>query len=212
MFVVEDKNKCKTYVSSKTSDIFEEDINTICNGEEYEGNYIFSISSSDYESAGLKVNYVLIDSVKVVDVNKCKKFYIDDGFSEDESTKLCTTNESIDSISLFTDVEESYIPNYYYDKVGLKVTTTSPLNNAIQITKYDFSCGFDITIPSKIDGKVVASIADYTFLEHEHFARFNVKNNAKVFYDNEKWSRVFSVGECNISYNGNVMEIYDNGC
>ena len=96
-FEVEDVNKCASYF--QTMDITEEQATTLCNGGSItiDG---FSVSlnivtagmpSSDYETAGLKVENVdiIIENVEVKDENKCKSYVQSHGNSEADATSFC---------------------------------------------------------------------------------------------------------------------------
>ena len=199
-FTIGDVNKCKNYLISKN--IPEDAAISLCNGGTYTLNdqettiydlFAHGFSKDDYAAAGLNVKYVIIEKVEVIDTGKCKNFYIDDGFSEEESIKLCTTNESVNGVSLFGDVVDGYISFYYYDKVGLKVTSRPLDAITLAITGYDTSCGTDVVIPSKINGNTVVKIAAYAF---NASCLRDVKSNANddykikfLDYDNdEKYS------------------------
>ncbi len=199
-FTIGDANKCKNYLISKNAP--EDAATTLCNGGTYTLNdqeitiydlFAHGFSDGDYASAGLNVKYIIIEKVEVVDEDKCKNFYIDDGFSDDESIKLCTTNESVNGVSLFGDVVDGYISFYYYDKVGLKVTSRPLDATTVVITGYDASCGTDVVIPSKINGNTVVGISSFAFnascLEE---TKSNVNDDYKIkfldYNNDEKYS------------------------
>ena len=170
LVTIEDATKCKNFL---ISDGAPEDIaTTLCAGDLYKvdsGAYTIQdialdeISKDDYAASGLSIKYVVIEKVEVVDIAKCKnhlqsKF----GFEEEDSTTLCTTNESVSGKNLFQAVSEGYISFLTYDKAGLKVTSRN-LTTTTTITGYDASCGTDVIIPSKINGNTVVGIASYAF-------------------------------------------------
>lgn len=165
MVTIEDINKCKTYLSAKYADAPEDAITSVCNGESYEDEGVVTnlISPSDYSTAGLSVKKEVIEKVEVIDVNKCKDFYIKDGFTENQSIIICSKeNEIVYGTRLTNDVVDGYISNLEYVKVGLNVVSR-PLNTSVTITGYDTNCGTDVVIPSKINGYKVTAIGNYAF-------------------------------------------------
>ena len=166
---VEDENKCISYL--QTLGAPEETATTLCNGNVY-GPDDFSIKSlieggdipsSDYEIAGLKVEY-FVKNVEVKDANKCKS-YLQSKFknaTEEQATTLCTTNQAVNGLTLQQAVSKGLIPSSDYETAGLYLTDI-PYVPSITITGYNIEGGTDVVIPSQIDGKTVVAIADYAF-------------------------------------------------
>ena len=162
---ISDTNKCKTYLTSSL-DAPNEAAITICDGKKYNEITIDTlvsdekIPSDDYSNAGLNVEYVLIEKVKVVDTGKCKNYFLqeigDESISE-EVTNFCENNGTLDGLTISQAVIKGYISSFYYANLGLKVSYR-PLDTVAIINKYDISCGTDVVIPSKIDGYVVVGI------------------------------------------------------
>ena len=169
--IVEDANKCKSYIQTKG--ITEEQATTVCTtNQEVDGwNLQQAVSkgfipSSDYETAGIKVEtkdgisitgYQIgtVSNVEVEDANKCKTYLADIGFSNEQATTLCTGGSiTIDgeTISLKYVVSDGEIPSSDYETAGLKVT-------------YENGGGKDVVIPSQIDGKAVVAIGDKAFYD-----------------------------------------------
>ena len=158
---VEDENKCISYL--QTLGAPEETATTLCNGNVY-GPDDFSIKSlieggdipsSDYEIAGLKVEY-FVKNVEVKDANKCKS-YLQSKFknaTEEQATTLCTTNQAVNGLTLQQAVSKGRIPSSDYETAGLKVT-------------YENGGGTDVVIPSQIDGKPVAAIGNSAFRDSD---------------------------------------------
>ena len=117
---VEDENKCKSYIQADGAP--EETATTLCTTEDGLTELKFAISegaipSSVYETAGLKVEYIIIDNVEVKDENKCKSYLQSkfSGLNEGQATTLCTTNQAVDGLTLQQDVLQGYIPSSDYD-------------------------------------------------------------------------------------------------
>ena len=166
---VEDENKCISYL--QTLGAPEETATTLCNGNVY-GPDDFSIKSlieggdipsSDYEIAGLKVEY-FVKNVEVKDANKCKS-YLQSKFknaTEEQATTLCTTNQAVNGLTLQQAVSKGLIPSSDYETAGLYLTDI-PYVPSITITGYNIEGGTDVVIPSQIDGKTVAAIGGNAF-------------------------------------------------
>ena len=125
------------------------------------------IPSSDFDTAGLKVESmdIIIESVEVKDVSKCKGYYQTLGANEESATKLCTTNDGLSDLR--EAIVQGRIPLMDYDTAGLNVTYRPyEPNSSISITGYNIAGGTDVVIPSQIDGKTVVAIADYAFTKN----------------------------------------------
>ena len=180
---IENVTKCKNYLMSDSVDAPEDIATTLCNGDLYktdDGAYTIQdivlndFLTKDYKNMGLSLNHIMIEKVEVVDTAKCKnhlqsKF----GLEENESTTLCTTNESVMEINLFQIVYKGYISFLSYEKAGLKVTSRNLTIPAI-ITGYNINCGTDVVIPSKINGYDVIGINDDAFIN------CNIPMNSKI--------------------------------
>ena len=132
------------------------------------------IPSSDYETAGLKVEYIIVDNVEVKDANMCKSYIQADGVSEETATTLCTTEDGLTQLKHATSA--GIIPSSDYEKAGLNVTYR-PYTPIIKITGYNIEGGTDVVIPSQIDGKTVVAIGDYAFTKSGVIPSLTAYNN-----------------------------------
>ena len=162
---IKDKNKCESYLASKFNipDSDEEGKKlkeTICAGGTYEASMSSLVSSgniplSDYETAGIEVNWIIINNVKVKDKDKCIAYLQGIGATEEQANTYCS-----DNTILKESVIVGVIPTNNYETAGLEVTT---VEEEIIITGYNIEGGTDVVIPSMINGKKVVAIADYAF-------------------------------------------------
>ena len=165
---VEDANKCISYL--QTLGAPEENATTLCTTEDGLAELKHAISegtipSSDYEIAGLKVEY-FVKNAEVKDANKCKSYLQSKftGLNEEQATTLCTTNQAVDGLTLQQAVSKGHIPSSDYETAGLKVT-------------YENGGGTDVVIPSQIDGKTVVQIDDYAFTKSGVIPTLTAYNN-----------------------------------
>ena len=183
---VEDVNKCTSYF--QTMGITEEQATTLCTGgsitsadETISLKYVISgggIPSSDFDTAGLKVESmdIIIESVEVKDVSKCKGYCQTLGANEESATKLCTTNDGLSDLR--EAIVQGRIPLMDYETAGLNVTYRPyEPNSSISITGYNIAGGTDVVIPSQIDGKTVVAIADYAFTKSGVIPSLTAYNN-----------------------------------
>ena len=100
-FEVEDVNKCKTFLMN-LGGATEEQVATLCTGGSITVDGVTRSlkdilqqggTTSQYEEAGLKVEYVeiIIENVEVKDENKCKSYVQSHGNSEADATSFCST-------------------------------------------------------------------------------------------------------------------------
>ena len=173
---VEDESKCKSYLQSKF-DAPEEVATTLCNdnvndvgdGDSSIKNAVEEgdIPSSDYETMGLKVEY-LVKNVEVKDANKCKTYLMNlGGATEGQVATLCnggsvTFGEKTGSLKDV--VFGRNIPSSDYETAGLNITY-KPYTPSIKITGYNIEGGTDVVIPSQIYGKTVVAIGDNAFCD-----------------------------------------------
>ena len=181
-FEVEDVNKCKTYLMNldgATEDI----VTTLCNGGSIgdAGSLKSMVAagdmpSSDYETAGLKVENVdiIIENVEVKDTNKCKSYFQTKGETEADATTLCTTDEGLSNLKRA--IVQGKIDLTVYETAGLKVKYR-PYTPSIKITGYNIAGETDVVIPSQIDGKTVVAIGDYAFTESGVIPTLTAYNN-----------------------------------
>ena len=163
---IKDKNKCESYLASKFN-IPDDDEEvkkakeTVCAGGTYgeESMSIFvssgNIPASDYETAGIEVNWIIINNVTLKDKNKCVAYLQTAGAPEDVANTFCS-----DNTNLKESVIEGVIPTNNYETAGLEVTT---VEEEIIITGYNIEGGTDVVIPSEINGKKVVAIAMNAF-------------------------------------------------
>ena len=174
---VEDVNKCISYL--QTLGAPEETATTLCNdnvNDVGDGDTSIKslieedeIPSSDYEIAGLKVEY-LVKNVEVKDANKCKTYFMNlGGATEDQVATLCnggsiTIGEKTGSLKDV--VFGGNIPSSDYETAGLNITYKPyEPNSSIKITGYNIEGGTDVVIPSQIYGKTVVAIGDNAFYD-----------------------------------------------
>ena len=198
---IEDATKCKNYLMSNYTDITEENATTLCNGNIYYENGVKSIHQlamtnsipkSDSDAAGLSSKFTIVEKVEVADVNKCKNYYNTIKYTDEESTRICTTNEAVNGYTLLIDVVDGHIPYYYYEKAGLKVTERTP-GIVASITGYDASCGMDVIIPSKISGYNVASIGNDAFMTCYVPQNSIISDDYKVKFLNSKMNDEYNI-------------------
>ena len=161
-----DVEKCKSYVIS-SGDTEEGAIRfcTTLEGLAYLKNFILDGKiPNDYETTGLKVEYIIVENVEVKDENKCKSYIQSGGESEADATTLCTTEDGLTQLKHATSA--GIIPSSDYEEAGLNVTY-KPYAPSIKITGYNIEGGTDVVIPSQIDGKTVVAIGDNAFYDSD---------------------------------------------
>ena len=174
---VEDEEKCKVYLmSDKAHNLSERNAESLCTKYKLsdEGITIHDLITygfvylDDYNSAGLNVKYINDESITVNDIDKCKNYLKANfnGFSDDNITKLCTTNERVNGSSLKEAIIKGYISIADYENIGISISyvSSNDLNKGVIITKYDTSCGLEVNIPSKLNGKKVVGIGNVAFI------------------------------------------------
>ena len=178
---VEDENKCISHLQRLGAP--EEVATTLCTTnqavDELTLQQVVSrgiIPSSDYEMAGLKVEYIIVENVEVKDANMCKSYIQADGASEEQATTLCNGNALDNDMTLKDAVKQGIIPSSDYEIAGLNVTH-KPYVSSITITGYNIEGGTDVVIPSQIDGKTVVAIGDYAFTGNGVIPTPTVYNN-----------------------------------
>ena len=182
---IKDKNKCESYLASKFNipDDDEEGKKlkeTVCAGGIYEGSMSSLVSSGnipsrDYETAGIEVNWIIINNVKVKDKDKCVSYLPTVNAPEEYINTLCSGG-AVDGMTLKDAVQQGGIPSSDYETAGLEVTT---VEEEIIITGYNIEGGTDVVIPSMINGKKVVAIADYAFTSRG-VVPTNISNTKKV--------------------------------
>ena len=183
-FEVEDVNKCKTFLMN-LGGATEEQVATLCTGGSITVDGVtFSLkdilqqggTTSQYEEAGLKVEYVeiIIENVEVKDENKCKSYVQSHGNSEADATSFCSTIYGLGDLE--NKILQGKIPLIDYESAGLNVTYR-PYTPSIKITGYNIEGGTDVVIPSQIDGKTVVAIGDYAFTKRGVIPTLTAYNN-----------------------------------
>ena len=141
---IKDKNKCESYLTSKFNipDDDEEgkkSKETVCAGGTYGEESMSSIVSSgnipasDYETAGLEVNWIIINNVTLKDKNKCVAYLQTAGAPEDVANTFCR-----DNTNLKESVIGGVIPTNNYATAGLEVTSKPyTVEEEIIITGYN---------------------------------------------------------------------------
>ena len=164
---VEDENKCISHLQRLGAP--EEVATTLCTtNQAVDGPTLQQvvsrgiIPSSDYEMAGLKVEYIIVENVEVKDANKCISYLQTLDATEEQATTLCINNQAVNGLTLQQVVSRGIIPSSDYEIAGLNVTH-KPYVSSITITGYNIEGGTDVVIPSQIDGKTVVEIGDNAF-------------------------------------------------
>ena len=126
----------------------------ICNGTKT------SVELSDTCSTDAKYfAYVeVVDKVTIKDKEKCKKYVISKGLSENDTLTLCNGG-AVDGITIEDGVQLGYIPSTDYEEAGLNVKE----GKTVLITKYINNDILDVVIPSDINGKKVVAIGNDAF-------------------------------------------------
>ena len=158
---VVDVDKCKSYLQTLGDP--KETATTLCNdnvidagGRDVSIKILIEedeIPSSDYETAGLKVEYIIVDNVEVKDANMCKSYLQSKfEFTDGQATTLCTTEDGLTELK--SAISAGAIPPTDYEAAGVIVKSNS------------FSRISNVVIPSQIDGKSVVAISNSAF-EHK---------------------------------------------
>ena len=153
---VVDVDKCISYL--QTLGGTEEQATTLCTTEDGLAELKHAVElgdmpSSDYEIAGLKVEYIIVDNVEVKDANMCKSYLQSKfEFTEGQATTLCTTEDGLTELK--SAISAGAIPPTDYEAAGVIVKSNS------------FSRISNVVIPSQIDGKSVVAISNSAF-EHK---------------------------------------------
>ena len=125
----------------------------ICNGTKT------SVELSDTCSSDAKYfAYALIPDLIIEDKEKCKKYAISKGLSENNTLTLCNGG-SVGGINLQIAVSSELIPSTDYEEAGLNVKE----GKTFLITKYINNDILDVVIPSDINGKKVVAIGNDAF-------------------------------------------------
>ena len=176
---VEDVNKCKNYTQSIFENASDEELTTLCTTDTIVGEEGFLplfvsesiIPSSDYETAGLKVEYITVTNVKIVNVDKCQNYLQTRGWNDESITTLCSGKDIGNGYSI-----KDVVSKDNYETAGLDVTYR-PYEPSIKITGYNIEGGTDVVIPSQIDGKAVVVIADKAFTKSGVIPTLTAYNN-----------------------------------
>ena len=102
--------------------------------------------------------YALIPELTIEDKEKCKKYVISKGLSENDTLTLCNGG-AVDGITIEDGVQLGYIPSTDYEEAGLNVKE----GKTFLITKYINNDILDVVIPSNINGKQVVAIGNDAF-------------------------------------------------
>ena len=125
----------------------------ICNGTKT------SVELSDTCSTDAKYfAYALIPDLIIEDKEKCKKYGISKGLSENDILTLCNGG-SVSGINLQIAILGGEIPSTDYEEAGLNVKE----GKTFLITKYINNDILDVVIPSDINGKKVVAIGNDAF-------------------------------------------------
>ena len=168
---VTDLDKCVAYLMkamNDTSDEAKDGATTLCNGgtvgEVNLSAFVSSgdIPSSDYETAGLKVN--VLKKYLQIDEGKCASYLTTIKYNPE----LCTSEENIPYLPYLVTKSD-------HDKAG--ITLSDKPNETVTITGYSVAGGLDVVIPSMIDGKTVVAIGDYAFTTRGVIPTLTAYNN-----------------------------------
>ena len=213
-FEVEDVSKCIIYFAGNNpTDDVKEVATTICMGgsikvDEHtislkEMLIVGDMPSSDYEEAGLKVEYIniVVENVEVKDANKCES-YLGKAFGMGvDAPTLCNGDAIYNGNTIQNVVASDDFPLIAYEEAGLNVTYR-PYVPTITITGYNIDGGTDVVIPSQIDGKTVVAIADYAFTT-QGFIPTEISSNYtdyKVSFLSNSLSKKYAVRKIDLDY------------
>ena len=102
--------------------------------------------------------YALIPKLTIEDKEKCKKYGMSKGLSENDTLTLCNGG-SVSGINLQIAILGGEIPSTDYEEAGLNVKE----GKTFLITKYINNDILDVVIPSNINGKQVVAIGNDAF-------------------------------------------------
>ena len=102
--------------------------------------------------------YALIPELTIEDKEKCKKYGMSKGLSENDTLTLCNGG-SVSGINLQIAILGGEIPSTDYEEAGLNVKE----GKTFLITKYINNDILDVVIPSNINGKQVVAIGNDAF-------------------------------------------------
>ena len=125
----------------------------ICNGTK-EVSEISDTCSTDSSN----FMYALIPELTIEDKEKCKKYGMSKGLSENDTLTLCNGG-SVSGINLQIAILGGEIPSTDYEEAGLNVKE----GKTFLITKYINNDILDVVIPSNINGKQVVAIGNDAF-------------------------------------------------
>ena len=141
---IKDKDKCVAYIASSSLwDTIKANTDTLCtggkttDGDTMQRLVVFDdILSSDYETAGIEVDYIIIDNVKVKDKVKCVAYLQGIGATEEQANTYCSGG-AVDGFTLKDGVQQGSIPSSDYETAGLEVTSEPyTVEEEIVITGY----------------------------------------------------------------------------
>ena len=228
--VVKDKDKCVAYLQTKFSGLGEENANTICSGGAVDGVTLKDvvqqggIPSSDYETAGLEVNWyngggtdVVIPSM----INGKKVVAIADyAFTSDGIIPTTISNTKKASISYLYNIDNKKKVTLLNDQpqnIGLGITSVVIPNTVTSIGEHAFYDNrlVELVIPSTVKSigrsafknnkltevtipSSVISIGDWAFAGNRDIT---IINNSSIENSIDVWDNI--IGTCSI--NGNVI-------
>ena len=225
--IVKDKDKCVAYLQTKFSGLGEENANTICSGGAVDGVTLKDvvqqggIPSSDYETAGLEVNWYNGGKTDVVipsEIDGKKVVEIADAAFTDGGVIPTTINNT-----------KKVMPSYLYNDnkasvhklaqplTGLGITRVVIPNTVTSIGEHAFYDNrlVELVIPSTVKSigrsafknnkltevtipSSVISIGDWAFAGNQGIT---IINNSNIENSSDVWDNI--VGSCSI--NGNVI-------
>ena len=227
---MKDKDKCVAYLQTKFSGLGEENANTICSGGAVDGVTLKDvvqqggIPSSDYETAGLEVNWyngggtdVVIPSM----INGKKVVAIADyAFTSDGIIPTTISNTKKASISYLYNIDNKKKVTLLNDQpqnIGLGITSVVIPNTVTSIGEHAFYDNrlVELVIPSTVKSigrsafknnkltevtipSSVISIGDWAFAGNRDIT---IINNSSIENSIDVWDNI--IGTCSI--NGNVI-------
>ena len=202
---VKDKDKCVSYLQTNFSELGEENANTICSGGAVDGMTLKDavqqggIPSSDYETAGLEVNWYngggtdvvipsMINGKKVVAIANY-------AFTDRGVTPTNISNTKKVSASYLYNDNKASVHKLAQPLTGLGITRVVIPNTVTSIGEHAF---YDNRLVELVIPSSVISIGNRAFAGNRGIT---IINNSSIENSRDVWDNI--VGTCSI--NGNVI-------
>ena len=148
--------------------------------------------------------YEVIPTVSIVDADKCKAYLSSNRFygvfnNFDQAIEPICSGEKYEGVSIFDSIVLDNILDY--TAAGLEVDLSDG-QSKLAISYYDFSCGTNVVIPEEVDGKVIAGINKYAFIDGK-LKKYVITANSKINYNSYIWESI--IGTCGFTIDGKVI-------